>query len=248
MSFRAVEIIKSNADLQKARPTTSKSEINARVKSEDNPLWTLQIHIPETRLIFTDDFTQSGKKREILSVIVTDIFLLREPAHGVHPLRVLRYNVTHSWILSLKLGDVQLDNALFQEKRYDFPVLFKRKEAYQCSLEYLGVCHPIDYSTFIEQCFARQFPLLRIKLESILTVPDNHLKLQSVSVNCESFVVNLEDRFLAFIFPVFENFVTIITERFSLLQAENKILQAQRNNFKIIIIMQRKAETNFLLF
>jgi len=226
----ALEIVVSNTALHVARPSGgSKSKIDIKVGTEQFPFSTFQLHIPEIRLILTDDVNHLGQKREIVSLIITDIFAERTPRHGDRVLRVLGHQIAESWKVRIYVGDMQLDNALFQEKRYDFPVLLERNDAYESSLTICGHCYdPREFHKLVHHTFKNQKSLLEVNADFLITSAESTQTLQSIDLKCESFTVNLEDKFIAFIFPVFENVATIITERLALLQAENEILKAQR--------------------
>lgn len=121
-----------------------------------------------------------------------------------------------------------MDNALYEEKKYDFPVIIKRENEYKPVLSRITL--PFDNFDNIFGNIANENPL--VEFTGVVGLSSTTERgLQKVWVNCQPFAVYFEDSFMYFIQPITEELMSVIYNGFNAPESWQSVEVQSPNEF-----------------
>lgn len=95
--------IKAHQPYHQAKSTTQSKDVRIRPRS-------VTVYLRGITLIITEDVNENAQRIEVASLTISDLFFTMEP----------KQNIMSLWIC---VGDLQLDNQMFDQGGFDFPVV-----------------------------------------------------------------------------------------------------------------------------
>jgi hypothetical protein len=213
--------------------------------------WGLKVYIPLLSFTITEDFLDSAVRRGLLTFTFEDIFFNQTPQRdSKRTYRAINYEYVHisdkyplylckpklpnplynpfsplcrareSWQTTLKIGTMQVDTPGFpSERTCDFPVLLNSEEPYsRLSLPpKYGKSHLDKFLIKLQASESAMIAITIISGQSSSTFRS----VESVSVSCKPFCLQVEDRLLDFVIPSLKSVTELVQERCRLLADQN---------------------------
>ena len=156
-------------------------------------------------ITLSDETTSPNLVTDFISLAADDIFVCAHNPEDVLTATGARHNTSMHWHCSV--GDLQLDNQLYEHGSYDFPVILQR--------QHLSTPRDVagkDLMKFrlhqrIES--ARSDALLAVMIVTRTDALDHHVDVQSLKIDIQPLVVLFEDTFFYEILKRIDRFIPI---------------------------------------